>query len=104
MLETSTFQNDKMEIFKSNESFCNFYLNLLKKFLYTQNKQEQSPNLKRVLFKYLKCKFSNHIDHSVIFIQLFPKLYSYSKRASEHLLNTQNGKYQVKYIVLYLLK
>ena len=39
------FQIPKMEIFKSNEQFYNFYPHLPKTF-FIQNEQEQSINLK----------------------------------------------------------
>ena len=66
-----------MEIFESNGSFCNFYPKFAQNFLYTQNEQEQSANMKRAIFKYLKCKFSSQTDHSVIYTQLWPKLSLY---------------------------
>ena len=72
--------------------FTQIYL----KVSYAQDGQKQSAHLKRVPSKYPKWKFSRETDHSVIFTQLFPKVSLYSKLASEHILNTQNGNLQVK--------
>ena len=61
------FQIPKMEIFKSNEPFCNFYPDLPKTFF---------------IFKMSKNK-----------AQIWNK----------HHLNTRNGNFQVKWIILYFL-
>ena len=54
----------KMEIYKCNGSYCNFYPNLLKtSFIHKMSKK--SLYLKRVPFKYPKWRLASEISHFV---------------------------------------
>ena len=67
ILETSTFQIPKFEIFISNGSFCNFYSNLPKAFFILKMSNKKSSNLKWAPFEYSEWKLSSQTDHFVFF-------------------------------------
>ena len=101
--ETSTFQKPKMEMFKSDRSVRHFYLYLLKTFFILKMNRTKAQILNEQLLNAWNANLKPNRSFC-IFNPTLPKPFLYSKSASEHLLNTQNGNFRFKYIVVHLLK